>query len=115
MTDKPIKVTDETFENEVLKSELPVLVDFWAPWCGPCLMIAPSLEQMAEEYAGKLVIAKINTDENIKYAMEYGVRSIPNLILFKDGQPLERIVGALPYPYLKARVDSVLRFQAEPA
>ena len=101
-------VTDETFENDVLQSDLPVLVDFWAPWCGPCRMIAPSLEQMAGDYEGRLVIAKVNTDEDFNYAVQYGVRSIPNLILFRNGQPVDRIVGALPYPYLKERVDQAL-------
>jgi len=113
MSNKPITVTDESFENDVLQSELPVLVDFWAPWCGPCLMIAPSLEKMAAEYAGRLVIAKVNTDEDFKHAVEYGVRSIPNLVLFQGGQPVDRIVGALPYPYLKQRVEQALARQAE--
>ena len=114
MSNKPIVVTDESFETDVLQNDLPVLVDFWAPWCGPCRMIAPSLEQMAVEYEGRLVIAKVNTDEHFKYAIEYGVQSIPNLIMFQNGQPVDRIVGALPYPYLKQRVDQALVRQQEP-
>lgn len=113
MTGMPVHITDESFETDVLQSETPVLVDFWAPWCGPCLMIAPSLEQLAQEYDGKLVVAKINTDENIEFAMQYGVRGIPNLIIFRHGQPVDRIVGAVPYPYLKTRVDNALAVMLE--
>ena len=108
MKDKPIKVTDDSFEQEVLQADLPVLVDFWAPWCGPCHMIAPALEQLAQAYAGKIVVAKVDTDENLQYATEFGVRGIPNMIIFLAGQPVERIVGAVPYPYLQGRVENVL-------
>ncbi len=113
MTGKPIKVSDDMFEQKVLQSEIPVLVDFWAPWCAPCRMIAPSLEQIAEEYEGQLLIAKVNTDHNTHYAMEYGVRGIPNLIIFHNGQPIDRIVGVLPYAYLKGRVENALATQVE--
>jgi thioredoxin 1 len=103
-----VPVSDETFEAQVLESTIPVLVDFWAPWCGPCHIIAPSLEQLAQEYENRLVVAKVNTDENARYAASYGVRGIPHLILFHQGQILERIVGTVPYPFLKARVDNAL-------
>jgi thioredoxin 1 len=108
VTGKTIAVTDGTFETDVLQAETMVLVDFWAPWCTPCHMIAPSLEKIAEEYAGQLVIAKVNTDEDMQYAAAYGVRGIPNLILFHGGEPVDRIVGAVPYPYLKGRVENAL-------
>jgi thioredoxin 1 len=90
------KVTDTSFDTDVLKSSEPVLVDFWAEWCGPCRMIAPALEEISNEMAGKVKIAKINIDENPHVPSKYGVRSIPTLILFKDGQPLATQVGAWP-------------------
>ena len=88
------EVTDATFENEVLQSGEPVLVDFWAEWCGPCKMIAPVLEEIAEEQAGKIKIVKLNIDDNLEVTRRFDVMSIPTLILFKDGQPVKRIVGA---------------------
>ena len=90
------KVTDTSFDSDVLKSSEPVLVDFWAEWCGPCRMIAPALEEISNEMAGTVKIAKINIDENPNVPSKYGVRSIPTLILFKDGQPLATQVGAWP-------------------
>ncbi len=108
MSGKPIHVTDDEFEETVLKSPVPVLVDFWAPWCGPCRMVAPTLEDLAKEYDGKLVIAKVNTDENPAWAMRFGVRGIPTLLLVRDGQETDRVVGALPKPQLKGRVDTFL-------
>jgi len=93
---KPETVSDSTFEENVLKSGTPVLVDFWAPWCGPCKMIAPVLEQLATEYDAKLKVAKLDVDENPTTAQKFGVMSIPTMILFKDGQPVERLVGYMP-------------------
>ena len=92
----PTVVTDETFNQEVLKSETPILVDFWAIWCGPCRMVAPVVDEIAREQAGKLKVMKLDVDENQNTAMTYGVMSIPTLILFKGGQPVERIVGFRP-------------------
>ncbi len=92
---KPVAVTDDTFEEEVIEATLPVLVDFWAPWCAPCLMIAPILEDVAAEYKGRLKVAKVNVDENPRLASRFGIMSIPTLILFKDGKAVERLVGAL--------------------
>lgn len=94
---KPIQVTDADFEEKVLKSSTPVLVDFWAPWCGPCRIVAPVLEQIAEERNGKLTIVKLNTDENPETAMRYGIMSIPTMIVFHNGEAVEGTVGAAPY------------------
>jgi thioredoxin 1 len=91
-----LDVTDDTFEEEVLKSELPVLVDFWAVWCAPCQMIVPALEHIAQNYKEKLKVLKLNVDENMKTSAKFGVRSIPTLLLFKGGELKETIVGALP-------------------
>jgi thioredoxin 1 len=102
---KPIEVTDETFEEMVLKADMPTVVDFWAVWCGPCKMIAPVLEQIAGEYAEKLKVTKLDVDYNNESAMKYGVMSIPTLILFKDGQPVERIVGFMPKEKLLKKID----------
>lgn len=101
---KPIEVTDETFDELVLQAELPTVVDFWAVWCGPCKMIAPALEQIAEEYEGKIQIAKLDVDHNNGSAMKYGVMSIPTLILFKDGEPVERIIGFMPKEKLMSKL-----------
>ena len=101
---KPIAVTDDTFEEAVLKAELPTVVDFWAVWCGPCKMIAPVLEEIAEEYDGQVSIAKLDVDHNSQSAMQYGVMSIPTLIIFKDGQAVERIVGFMPKAKLLAKI-----------
>lgn len=96
MSDKIVHATDETFEQEVLKSDLPVLVDFWAPWCGPCLMIAPALEEIAASYQGKLKVVKVNVDDNPRLSATYQIMSIPTLVLFKNGKPVDSVIGALP-------------------
>ena len=93
---KPIELTDGNFSQEVLKADTPVLVDFWAVWCGPCKMIAPVVEQIASEYEGKLKVGKVDVDNNQQTAMQYGIRSIPTLLVFKDGRVVEQIVGAAP-------------------
>ncbi|MEW6775981.1 MAG: thioredoxin [Bdellovibrionota bacterium] len=93
---KALEVTDSTFESEILKSPTPALVDFWAPWCGPCRMVAPIVEELAGEYAGKVKIAKMNVDENQNVPSQYGIRGIPTLLLFKGGQLVGQIVGAQP-------------------
>lgn len=108
MTNHIVVVTDENFQEEVLESELPVLVDFWAPWCGPCRMVAPVVEEIAEEYVGRLKVAKLNTDENTKTAFEYGIMSIPTLGIFRDGQMIDSIIGAVPKRILKAKLDDHL-------
>ena len=104
----PVKVTDSTFEQMVVESDKLVLVDFWAEWCGPCKMIAPILDQIAQELDDKLVIGKLDIDENQNTAMAFGVMSIPTLLLFKGGEPVDRIVGYQPKPQLMARLQSHL-------
>lgn len=96
MSSNLIQATDTTFEQEVINSSLPVLVDFWAPWCGPCLMVAPVIEQIAEAYRDRLKVVKVNVDENPGLSARYQIMSIPTLILFKAGQPVDSVVGALP-------------------
>ena len=101
---KPLAVTDDTFEEVVLNADLPTVVDFWAVWCGPCKMIAPVLEEIAEEYDTQLQVVKLDVDGNGPTAMQYGVMSIPTLILFKDGQAAERIVGFMPKAKLLSKI-----------
>jgi len=101
MAENIVTVTDSSFEQDVLKSDLPVLVDFWAEWCGPCKMIAPTLEAIARDYTGKLRVAKVNVDENMATPERYGVRGIPTLLLIKDGQVKDQIVGNYPRDHIE--------------
>jgi len=103
-----LSVTDNTFEQEVLKAELPVLVDFWAPWCGPCKAVAPVVEDLSKEYDGRLKVVKLNTDENPKTAQAYSIKGIPSLFLFKDGVVVESVVGAVPKATLATAVNKHL-------
>jgi thioredoxin 1 len=105
---KPIHVNDAEFEGKVLKSSKPVVVDFWAPWCGPCRMVAPILDELAEEYGDKIVIAKVNTDEDVQHAIKYGVQGIPTMLFVKDGDIFNRIVGAAPKPAIQQNIDAML-------
>ena len=102
------EVTDTTFQAEVLESEVPVLVDFWAPWCGPCRMVAPVVEEIAKERGEALKVVKLNTDENQQTAIEYNVLSIPTLILFRHGQPAKTVIGAYPKRKLEAELEPAL-------
>jgi thioredoxin 1 len=106
---KPTAVTEATFEGEVLKSEVPVLVDFWAEWCGPCRMVAPIVEELAGEYAGRLKVTKVDVDDNQNLAMRYQIMSIPTLGVFRKGEMIERIVGFMPKTELKRRLDGALQ------
>ena len=105
---KPLTLTDQNFESEVLTSDVPVLVDFWAEWCGPCKMIAPSVEELANEYEGKAKIGKLDVDNNQGIASKYGIRSIPSLLIFKGGEVVEQIVGAVPKNQIQSKLDASL-------
>lgn len=108
MISEPIHVIDTEFDVNVMQADLPTVVDFWAPWCGPCRMVAPTLEKLAKEYAGKLLVAKVNTDENPEWATKLGVQGIPTMFFIADGKIVHRQVGALPEPMLRDIVDQFL-------
>ena len=103
-----VEVTDQNFEQEILKSEIPALVDFWAAWCGPCKMVAPVVEELANDYKGKIKIAKMNVDENRQTPAKFGIRNIPTLILFKNGEVVQTIIGAQPKSYLETELKKLL-------
>ena len=107
MPSEPINVTDAAFEKTVLQSSIPVIVDFWAPWCGPCKMVAPILDKLAKEYDGKILVAKVNTDENPEWMMKYGIQGIPTMLFVAGGKIVHRQVGALPERMLR---DTVAQF-----
>ena len=102
------QVTDSTFKQEVLESETPVLVDFWAPWCGPCRMVAPVVDEISEQYDGQVKVVKVNTDENPSVASQYGIRRIPTLMIFKGGQRVDMVVGAVPKTTLANTLEKYL-------
>jgi thioredoxin 1 len=108
MINEPIHVTDTAFEKVVLQSNVPVVVDFWAPWCGPCKMVGPFMEKIAAEYAGKLIVAKVNTDENPEWAGKMQVQGIPTMLFIANGKTLHRQVGAVPEVFLRDMVEELL-------
>ena len=105
---KPVDIEEAKFDETVLKAELPVLVDFWAPWCGPCKMVAPVVEELAEEFDGKVEFVKLNVDNAAKTASQYGIMSIPTLMLFKAGEPVETVIGFRPKDELKKSLEAAL-------
>ncbi len=105
---KPVVITDSNFEDEVLKSDKPVLVDFWAEWCGPCKLVAPVLEEIAKDYNGKVKIAKLDVDHYQATAARYGIRSIPTLMVFKNGEVVDQVIGAVPKPMITQKLDKFL-------
>ena len=105
---KPSDTSDNTFESDVLQSDLPVLVDFWAPWCGPCRMVAPVVEELADDYDGQVKFVKLNTDENPMVASQYGIRSIPTLLIFKGGEQVGQVVGFRPKSDLESNLKAAI-------
>ncbi|HVP36452.1 MAG TPA: thioredoxin [Terriglobales bacterium] len=105
---EPVELTDDNFEQEVINSDLPVLVDFWATWCGPCRMVGPIVDELAKEYAGKLKVGKLNVDSNGKTSIKYGIMSIPSLLFFKKGQVVDQMVGAAPKNSFVERLNKIL-------
>ncbi|HKJ32881.1 MAG TPA: thioredoxin [Balneolales bacterium] len=103
---KPIAVSDSNFEEEVLKSNTPVLVDFWAEWCGPCRMVGPIVEELAKEYEGKAKVTKLNVDDNPEVSIKYNIRSIPAMLIFKDGEVVDQVIGAVPKSHLKKQLEA---------
>jgi thioredoxin 1 len=104
----PLHVGDGDYEEKVLRASLPAMVDFWAPWCGPCRMVAPAVEELAREYAGRAIVAKVNTDEHQEWARRLGIRGIPTIIFFKNGVEVDRVVGAVPKHVLQSRLEALL-------
>ncbi len=105
---KAVELTDSNFNDEVLKAETPVLVDFWAEWCGPCRMVGPVVEELAGDYNGKVKVGKVDVDSNPQISMQYGIRSIPSLLIFKNGEVVDQIVGAVPKAHLQKHLDAQL-------
>jgi thioredoxin 1 len=108
MAEGIVNLTSATWDHEVTEYKGVVMVDFWAVWCGPCRMIAPTIEELAKDYAGKIKVGKLNTDENAEIASRFKIRGIPTIIFFKDGQKVDQIVGAVPKPQLKSKIDTIL-------
>jgi thioredoxin 1 len=106
---QPVEVTDSNFENEILKSDKPCIVDFWAEWCGPCHMVSPILEEIAKEYEGKLKVGKLNVDENNQTAGKYGIMSIPNVLFFNGGKMVDQIIGAVPKKHFIEKVEKLVK------
>ncbi len=109
MAERAIHIKEADFDGTVLKSDIPVLVDFWAPWCGPCHMIAPAVEELAGEYDGRIKVTKVNVDENPNIAVKYGIRSIPTILLFKGGRVQDQVIGAVPKEELSRKLEAVLK------